>query len=62
MPATSGKLRLQAANHVAGADLALVERLQVDQNAAAVQGGVGAVDADERGEVFHRRVVQNQLA
>ena len=56
-----GQLRLQAADHVAGADLALFERLQVDQDAAAVQRGVGAVDADERGEALHRRVLENHL-
>ena len=56
-----GQLRLQAANHIAGADLALVERLEVDQNAAAVERGVGAIDADEGGEILHRRICQNDL-
>jgi hypothetical protein len=50
MPATSSSLRLQAANHVAGADFALGQRFEIDQDAAAVQGGIGSVDADERGE------------
>jgi hypothetical protein len=46
MPGTS-PVRLQPPDHVTGADLAVVEGLQVDLNAAAVQSGVGAVDADE---------------
>jgi hypothetical protein len=47
MPATFRQVRLQAPDHVAGVDLALRQRLQVDLNAAAVERGVGAVDADE---------------
>ena len=61
MPATFGQLRLQPADHVGGADLALLQRLQVDQNAAAVQRRVGAVDADERRQAVHRRILQNHL-
>jgi hypothetical protein len=44
MPSTSLSFRLQAANHVAGRNPALIERLQVDLDAAAVQRGIGAVD------------------
>ena len=57
-----GQLRLQAANHVAGTDLSLVERFQVDQNASAVQRRVGAVDSDERRKTLDRRILQNDLA
>ncbi len=39
--------RLQAADHIAGADAAVGQRLQIDLHAAVVHGGVGAVDADE---------------
>ena len=56
------ELGLQAPDHVAGADFALVERLQIDLDAAAVERGVGAVDADERRQAVHRRVLQNHLA
>ena len=52
-----GQLRLQAADHVAGADLPRFERLQVDLDAAAVQRRVGAVDADERRQALDRRVL-----
>ena len=41
--------------------VALVERLQVDLDAAAVQRGVGAVDADEGGEAFDRGILQDDL-
>ena len=40
---------------------ALVERLQIDLNAAAVQRRVDAIDADERREAFHCRVLQNHV-
>ena len=38
---------------------ALAQRLQIDLNAAAVEGGVRAVDADERGQTIDRRILQN---
>ena len=41
---------------------AFLERLQVDLNAPAVQRGVGAVDADERGQALHGRILQDHLA
>ncbi len=62
MPEIFAELRLQAADHVAGVDLALRQRLQIDLNAAAVQRGVGAVDADERRQALDRRVLQDHLA
>ena len=55
----SGELRLQAANDVAGADLPLLNGLQIDLHAPAVERRVGAIDADERRQAFHRRVLQN---
>ena len=54
-----GELGLQAADHVAGADPALGQRLQVDLDAAAVGGGVDPVDADERGEALDGRVAED---
>ena len=56
-----GQLRLEPADHVAGVDLPLLERLEVDLDAAAVERGVGAVDADERREALDRRVLQDHL-
>src|SRR5262249_54256186 len=43
-----GQGRLQAADDVAGADMALFERLQVDLDTPAVDRRIGAVNADER--------------
>ena len=57
-----GQLRLQAADHVTGADLALLQRLQIDLNAPAVQRGVGAINADERRKTLDRRVLAESLA
>jgi hypothetical protein len=37
------------------------ERLEIDENASAVERGVDAVRADERRQAFHRRVFQNHL-
>ena len=56
-----GELRLQPADDVDGARVALVERLQVDQDAAAVERRVRAVDADERREALDRRVFQQHV-
>ena len=58
----AGQLRLQAADDVAGGDLALVDRLQVNQNAPTVQRGVGSIDANKRGQTFDGRILQNDLA
>ena len=56
-----GQAGVKAANHVGGAEIALVERLEIDRHAAAVQGGVGAIGANEGGEAFHRRILQDHL-
>ena len=42
-------------------DLALVERLEVDLDAAGVERGVGAVDADEGGDVVDGRILQHDV-
>ena len=47
-----------AVNHFRRGDLALIERLQVDLNAARVQRRVGPIHADERRDVIHRRILQ----
>ena len=54
-------LWLQAANHIAGVEVALVERLQIDLDAPAVERGVGAVDADEGRQTLHRGIFQNNV-
>ena len=56
-----GQAVVEAANDVRSAEIALVERLEVDGHASAVQRGVGAVGADEGGEAFDRRVLQDDL-
>ena len=38
-----------------------VEGLQIDLDAAAVERGIGAVRADERGDAVHRRIGQQNL-
>ena len=55
------QLRLQAANHIAGAYVSSGQRFQVDQNAPAIQGCISAVDSNERRQIIHRRVLQNHL-
>ena len=42
-----GQRGLQTANHLEGRELALLQRLEIDLNASAVERRVGAVDADE---------------
>ena len=61
MPSTFASSGSQAVHHVRGADLALVERLEIDQDAPAVQRGVDAVHADERGKALHRRVFEDDI-
>ena len=39
----------------------LVDRLQVDGDAAAVQRGVDAVGADERRQALDRRILEDDL-
>jgi hypothetical protein len=41
-------------------ELALVVRLQVDQEAAAVERRVGAVDADERAQALDVRILEDR--
>ena len=45
---------------VATSDLRCVVRLQVDQHAAAVERGVGAVDADERRQAVDVGILQDR--
>src|SRR5262249_24832305 len=47
-PLDPGKLRLQAPDDLGRADAPLVERLEVDLNASAVDRAVRAVDTNER--------------
>ena len=56
-----GDLGLQAADDLGGGDLALVERLEGDLDAAGVERGVGAVDADEGGDVVDSGILQNDV-
>ena len=56
-----GQRGSQAANHLEGRKLALFQRLEIDLNAAAVEGRVGAIDADERRQAFDRRILENDL-
>ena len=57
----SGKLGLEAADYVGGVDFALGERLEVDLDAAAVEGGIRAVDADEGRKTLDRRVFEDDI-
>ncbi len=52
--------RLQALNDLHGGVGALFAVLQIDLDAAAVQRGVRAVDADKRGDAFDVRVLQDR--
>ena len=56
----AGQGRLQAADDIAGTDMPLVERLQVDLDAPAVDRRIGPVDADEGRQTLHRRVLQDR--
>ena len=51
--------RLQAMEDVERSDPSLVQRFQVDENAAAVERRIGTVHADERREALHRRIFEN---
>ena len=57
----AGDLALQAANDLAGGEVALVVRLERDQQAAGIERLVGAVDADERADVDDVRILQHRL-
>ena len=61
MPDILSELRLQARNHIGGVYFANVQRFQVDQDASAVQRGVGPIHADERRQTVHRGILQNHL-
>src|SRR6058998_1634551 len=54
-----GKRGLEAADDVARTHPATGERLQVDEDPPAVDGDVGAVHPDERGQALDRRILQD---
>ena len=54
-----GQLGLEPVDDFAGAEAAILQGLEVDLDAAAVEGGVGAVDADEGGQAFHGGILQD---
>src|SRR6267154_198448 len=56
-----GERGLQAADDIGSVDFALGQRFEIDLDAAAVQRGVRAVDADKRGKAFHRLVFENDV-
>ncbi len=56
-----GQFRLEAGDHLAGADFAFLQGLEVDQNPSAVERGIGPVDADKGRQTHHRRVLQDDL-
>src|SRR5713226_5820273 len=56
-----GESGLKTADDIRGVDFALRERLEIDLDAAAVQRGVCAVDADERGKAFDRGILENDI-
>jgi hypothetical protein len=37
------------------------KRFEIDEDASAVERGVDAIDADERGEALHRRVFEDDV-
>ena len=53
------ELRLQSLDHIGGVDASLVQRLQIDLNAPAIQRRVGSVDADERGNTLDGGILQD---
>src|SRR5215813_3655035 len=56
------ELRLKAANHVAGANFAFGERLQIHLNAAGVKCRVCAINSDEGGKALYRRILQYHVS
>src|SRR5262249_17385851 len=42
-----GEHGLQSADHIAGADLALLQRFQSDEDPSAVESQIGAIDTDK---------------
>ena len=57
----SRDLVLQAQGDLLRGERAVVMRLQVDQKAAVVEGRVGAVDADVRGDRGHVGILQDRI-
>ena len=55
------QIRLQPANHIRGAQIALIERLQVDRHPSAVQGGIGPIRTDKGGDAFDGRVLEHDV-
>ena len=55
------EFRLQPADHVGGVDVPLFQRLQIDENAPAIERGIGSVDADEGGKTLDGGIFQNDL-
>src|SRR6266436_2832358 len=56
-----GERGLQAADDIGSVDVAPGQRFEIDLDAAAVQRGVRAVDADKRGKAFHGLVFENHV-
>src|SRR5713226_3447736 len=54
-------LRLQPANHVRSGNLALLQRLKINLDAAAVERRVRAIDPDEGRQALDRRVFQDDI-
>ena len=50
---------LQTPDDLAGGEVPLRERREVDEDAPAVERGVGAVHPDERRQAFDRRILEN---
>src|SRR5712671_2681648 len=56
-----GKLGLKAPDNVGGGNLALLERLEINLDSAAVQRAIDAVNPDEGGQAGDRRIFQNNV-
>ncbi len=59
MPLHAGDFLLQAANDAGHGIAALIARLQIDQEAAAVERDIAAVDADEGREAHDVRILEH---
>src|SRR5262249_40942921 len=57
-----GDFLLQVADDVTGAAAALIAWAQADEESSLIQGGIAAVDADERGERVHVPLFQDDFA
>ena len=55
------ELGLQAIDDRGNARIALVERFEIDENAAVVGRGIGAIDTDERGQALDRGILQDDV-